>query len=733
MINIEGSIESVIYYNQENGYAVCDVGCDGELVTMTGTMPNIAEGEKIIASGSWVTHIEYGDQFKVEYIERVMPSTESEIEKYLASGLFPYIGKTTARRIVEKFGDSALEVIENEHEKLLEIKGLTEAKVNTIYKTFVEQIGVRQLVMYLQQFEMSPSSAVKVYQMFGSGAIPLIQNNPYILTDNIDGIPFEKCDEIAMSLGFEEKSFVRLSSGIKSIMKRISYLNGHTFLPRPTVIAQAASVLNVDIRPVEDALAELLLSGELISENHGDFDAVYLKVFHDAEKYVAEKLVHMSGIVFDYDIDYVDNLIKTVENDEEILLAENQKDAVRCAFETAALVITGGPGTGKTTIINTIIKAMEAENKTVMLAAPTGRAAKRMSEVCGCEAKTIHRLLEITPGKDEVGNAFSKNSENPLECDVLIIDEMSMVDILLMRSLLEAISTGTRLIMVGDSDQLPSVGPGNVLKDIIDSESIECIKLDEIFRQAKESMIVVNAHKINNGDEPLLNDSDNDFFFVHRDDPLKLPNTIADLCTRRLPNYYGFDSISQIQVLTPTRKSLIGVQNLNAILQSCLNPASPQKSEHTTRRCVFRVGDKVMQTKNNYQLEWRRTVGDEKGQGVFNGDVGFITEIDNRAQKLSVIYDDDRVVEYDFLLLDEIELAYAVTVHKSQGSEFDAVIMPMFETHRLLMTRNLLYTAITRAKSLVVLVGQEEVMAQYISNNNVQRRFSGLKDKLRIL
>lgn len=732
MVKIDGTVESVIFYNQENGYAVCDISCVGELVTMTGTMPNIAEGEKIIASGEWVTHIEYGDQFKVEYIERVMPSTESEIEKYLASGLFPYIGKTTARRIVEKFGASALEVIENEHEKLLDIKGLTQSKVDTIYKAFVEQIGVRQVVMFFQQFEMSPSSAVKVYQMFGSGAIPLVQNNPYILSDNIDGITFEKADDIAKSLGFEAKSFVRLSSGIKSIMKRISFLNGHTFLPRATVTAQASAALEVDIGPIEDALSELLLNGELIAENHGDFDAIYLKMFYDAEKYVAEKLVRMSGVIFDYDIDKVNRTIDAIEIEENITLAENQRDAVRRVFETAALVITGGPGTGKTTIINTIIKAMEVERKRVMLAAPTGRAAKRMSEVCNCEAKTIHRLLEITPGENEVGNAFSRNAENPLDCDVLIIDEMSMVDILLMKSLLEALSSGTRLIMVGDSDQLPSVGAGNVLKDIIDSESIECIKLDEIFRQAKESMIVVNAHRINNGEEPMLNDSDNDFFFVHRDDPMQLPNTIADLCTRRLPEFYGFDSISQIQVLTPTRKSLIGVQNLNTILQSCLNPSSPDKAQHTTRRCIFRVGDKVMQTKNNYQIEWKREETDEKGLGVFNGDVGFITNIDNCSQKLTVLYDDKTVV-YDFLLLDEIELAYAVTVHKSQGSEFDVVIMPMFETHRLLMTRNLFYTAITRAKSLVVLVGSENVMVQYINNNNVQRRFSGLKDKLQIL
>lgn len=583
--------------------------------------------------------------------------------------------------------------------------------------------------MFFQKYNVSPSSAVKVFKIFGTGTIPLVQNNPYILADQIDGITFDKADEIAMSLGFETKSYVRIASGIKSIIKRISFLNGHTYLPRPTIIAQAVSMLEVEQGPVEDAISQLLLSGELISENQGDYDAIYLKLFYDAEREVAEKLIRMSGVTFDIDISQIDGLIDKVESEDRIELSENQREAVRRAFQTAALVITGGPGTGKTTIINTIINAMKIEHNKVMLAAPTGRAAKRMSEVCGFEAKTIHRLLEITPGVDEVGSCFARNSENPLDCDVLIIDEMSMVDIILMKHLTDALSSRTRLIMVGDSDQLPSVGAGNVLKDIIDSDSIECIKLTEIFRQAKESMIVVNAHRVNNGEEPLLNDNDNDFFFVHRDDPMQLPNTIADLCVRRLPRYYGLDGITQIQVLTPTRKSLIGVQNLNTILQSCLNPPSPDKKEYITRRCIFRVGDKVMQIKNNYQLEWKRDA--EKGLGVFNGDVGFIIDIDSRAQKMTIQFD-DKIVVYDFLLLDEIELAYAITVHKSQGSEFDAVVMPMFETHRLLMTRNLFYTAITRAKSLVVLVGQEGVMAQYVNNDNVQRRFSGLKDKLKI-
>ena len=439
----------------------------------------------------------------------------------------------------------------------------------------------------------------------------------------------------------------------------------------------------------------------------------------------------MSELVFDIDGAQIDKMIEEVEKKNKILLAEAQLEAVKCVFENSAMVITGGPGTGKTTIIKTIIELMEASGKRVMLTAPTGRAAKRMTEVCGIEAKTIHRLLEITPGENEVGNRFARNENNKLDCDVLIVDEMSMVDILLMDSLLAALSRGARIVMVGDSDQLPSVGAGNVLKDIIESDSLTCIKLTEIFRQARESMIVVNAHRINHGEMPLLNDQDNDFFLVTRDDPMTIPDTIADLCARRLPRHYGFNGISQIQVLTPTRKSIIGVTNLNAILQDRLNPPSPDKAEYVTSKCVYRLGDKVMQIKNNYQMEWERLDGSEKGLGIFNGDVGFISDISSNSQKLTVIFD-DRAVVYDFMLLDELELAYAATVHKSQGSEFDAVIMPMCETHRLLMTRNLLYTAITRAKKLVVLVGREEIIKCYVDNDNIQKRFSGLKDKMRI-
>lgn len=731
MLKLEGMVEEIIYENTENGYTVCDISSGGQLITLTGYMPNLTEGESILVHGEWVTHIEYGDQFKVEYYERKMPSTENEIEKYLASGLLPGIGKVTARKIVERFGAEALDVIEHEPDRLQEIAGLTPKKTEAIYKKYLELLGVREVIIFFQRFGISPSSAVKAYKLLGGDTVNMVSQNPYILADKVDGISFKTSDAMATELGIDQNSYDRVSAGIRYLMQQIGYLSGHTFLPRSTVTGQAAQFLEIEKGVAEEAVAEMLLKEELILSNMGDYDALYLKLFYDAEKRVAERMLEMSALVFQPDRDGVCGLIETVEEETGIRLAEKQLEAAQAVFENSAMVITGGPGTGKTTIIKTIIALMERSNKRVMLTAPTGRAAKRMTELCGMEAKTIHRLLEITPGMDEVGTQFARNAQNPLECDVLIIDEMSMVDILLMDHLLQALPRGARVVMVGDSDQLPSVGAGNVLKDIIESDALTCIRLTEIFRQARESMIVVNAHRINRGEMPLLNDRDNDFFLVTRDDPLSLPQTIADLCARRLPKAYGLSNLSQIQVLTPTRKSLIGVQNLNAVLQDALNPASPDKAEKVTARCVFRVGDKVMQVKNNYHLEWERLADGEKGLGVFNGDVGFITEISNCSQKVSVVYD-DKLVQYDFLLLEELELAYAVTVHKSQGSEFDVVVMPMFETHRLLMTRNLLYTAITRAKSLVVLVGQEEYIKTFVDNDNIQRRFSGLKDKLQI-
>ncbi len=731
MIMIDGTVESIIYENPENGYTVCDVASGGQLITMTGYMPNLSEGEKIQAHGDWVMHMEYGDQFKVEYYERQMPSAESEIEKYLASGLLPGIGKATAKKIVQAFGKDSLEVIEKSHDKLLEISGITQKKADEIYKKYIELIGVRDVVIFFQKFGISPSSAVRAYKVFGSNTVATISANPYVLAECIDGITFSTADSIATELGFAKNSFERVSCGIKFLLRQIGYLNGHTFLPRSALTSYASQTLEIDSGNIESAISELVYSGELILSNMGEYDAIYLDEYYNAEKRVASRLIELSELVFDVDMLQLDEQIEKLEKKNDIMLAELQTEAVKNVFLNSALVITGGPGTGKTTIIRTIIELMESFGKRVLLTAPTGRAAKRMSELCDMEAKTIHRLLEITPGDREVGNRFARNENNKLDCDVLIVDEMSMVDLLLMDSLLSALPRGSRIIMVGDCDQLPSVGAGNVLKDIIESETLTCIKLTEIFRQAKESMIVVNAHRINHGEFPHLNDADNDFFLVERDDALSVSDTIADLCARRLPKKYGFNCISQIQVLTPTRKSVIGVTNLNAILQDKLNPPSPDKAEYVTGRCVYRVGDKVMQIKNNYHIEWERLNLKEQGMGIFNGDVGYISEINKSKQKMTVIFD-DRVVLYDFMLLDELELSYATTVHKSQGSEFDAVIIPMCETHKLLMTRNLLYTAITRAKSLVVLVGQEDIIKAYINNDSIQKRFSGLSDKLKI-
>ncbi len=729
MEKIDGVIEDVIYENQSNGYTVCDISSGGHLYTLTGYMPGISEGERITAVGDWKNHPEYGQQFSVSSFERLMPESESEIELYLGSGILPHVGKATARRIVEAFGTDALEVIEKEPERLTRIKGISLAKAHEIYKRFVEQIGLKNIVVFFQRFGVSPNLAIKAYRTFGENIIKFAGENPFILS-GIDGFTFKICDKIREEMQLPLNFAPRVCSGVTSTLLNAGYLSGHTFLPKPTLIAQTKAALEIDAGEAEDAVAQLCLKGELIVENHEEFDAVYLKTFYDAERGVASRLREMSGLIFETNRREAEELIERAEAESGIVLADTQRDAIFACFENSAMVITGGPGTGKTTIINTIINIMMRQGKRIALAAPTGRAAKRMTEVCGMEAKTIHRLLENMPS--EGGSVcFGRNEKNKLECDILIVDEMSMVDVLLMHSLLLALPQNARLIMVGDCDQLPAVGAGNVLKDIIESESLECVKLTEIFRQAKESMIVVNAHRINRGEMPFCNDPDNDFFMVKCSDPDKLCETIADLCERRIPKTYGVDSISQIQVLTPTRKSVIGVQSLNEILQRRLNPKQMRISEKTVGSYTFRIGDKVMQNKNNYNLEWTRLSDLEKGQGVFNGDVGFVTDINVPKQTLTVLFDDRKVV-YDFMGLDELELAYAVTVHKSQGSEFDVVIMPIFDTHRLLMTRNLLYTAITRAKKLVILVGKEEILKQFVDNNNVLMRFSGLKEKLMI-
>ena len=727
MERFEGMVEGIIYENQSNGYTVCDASSGGHLYTLTGYMPGLSEGEKIIAMGEWKNHPEYGQQFSVSSFERIMPKTENEIELYLGSGILPHVGRSTARKIVELFGSDALQVIEEEPQRLTEIKGISKAKADEIHKRYVEQIGIKNIVVFFQKFGVSPSLAVKAYRTFGQGVVRVAEENPFALS-GIDGFTFKVCDRIREEMKLSTTFEPRICAGIVSTLLNGAYLSGHTYLPKGQLVAQTKAVLEIDAMGVEDAISKLSLDGTLKTISYEEFDAVYLDMFYDAEKGVAKRLRDMSSLIFDIDSREMEAAVEKAESELQMVLAPEQKDAVFAAFENSAMVITGGPGTGKTTIINAIINIMKSQGKKVVLAAPTGRAAKRMSEVSGMEAKTIHRLLENLPS--EGGRVcFARNEKNKLDCDAVIVDEMSMVDILLMHSLLLALPVGARLIMVGDCDQLPAVGAGNVLRDIIDSECLACVKLTEIFRQAKKSMIIVNAHRINSGQMPYTNNPEDDFFLVKCSDAESVGEIIADLCERRIPNTYGVDKVLDIQVLTPTRKTAIGVQSLNEILQRRLNPKNGRISEKTVGGCTFRIGDKVMQNKNNYNLQWTRLSDGEKGEGIFNGDVGFVSDINVPKQTMSVVFDDKKVV-YDFLDLTEIELAYALTVHKSQGSEFDVVIMPIFDTHRLLTTRNLLYTAVTRAKKLVVLVGKEETLSQFVNNDNVQMRYSGLREKL---
>lgn len=728
---LSGTVEEIIFQNAQNGYTVLVLSCENLIYTLSGTMPDIAEGMSITAYGRFKKHPEYGEQFAVSCYEASVPGEESEIEAYLASGILPHIGRATARKIVELFGKQSLYVIENTPEKLIEIKGISKKKSEEINKRYLEQIGIKEIIIFFQKFGISPQLAAKAYKTLGAGTVALVNQNPYVLSDAVSGFSFSVSDEIASKLGFPKNSPKRIGACLKDILMTAAYSGGHTFLPSSALLGNAKNVLNLETDEVYDALSGLLLEGDLIKESRDDFEVIYHKTFYDAERIVGEIIKDLSSVYFPENKDETESIIKEVEAETGIILADAQRQAVEGTFTNSVMVITGGPGTGKTTIINTIIHAMKKKNLRVKLAAPTGRAAKRISEISGAEAKTVHRLLECSADSENGISAFSKNENNRLDCDVLIVDETSMVDILLMKNLLVALPKGIRLIFVGDADQLPSVGAGNVLRDIIASDIVTTVKLTKIFRQAQESMIVVNAHKINNGEFPFLNDFDNDFFLVKRSNPNRILNTVSDLAAARLPKAYGFDRIKQIQVLTVTKKTELGVYGLNSVLQNALNPPSPDKTEKAVAGGVFRTGDKVMQVKNNYNMPWSKEGSSEKGTGVFNGDIGYITKIDLRNKNLTVSFD-DKIVVYDFLMLDELELAYAMTVHKSQGSEFDAVVIPIFDTHRLLMTRNILYTAVTRAKKLVVLVGTEEILNKFIKNNSIVSRYSGLKERLLI-
>lgn len=728
---IKGIIDSIVFKNEENGYTIAKINCSSQMVTIVGILPYVVEGQQYSVTGEWVNHPKFGEQLKVEEIEEILPTTALGIERYLASGVVAGIGPVTAKKIVDFFGERALDILDNNIERLNEIKGIGTKKIELITKSYTSQREVRNIIMFFQNYGISPNQCMKIYKRFGSNSVNIVKDNPYILTEAISGIGFKTADNIARNLGVDKDSPFRIKSGINYIINDFCSL-GNTFMPSEKLFVKAKELLGVDEDYINKMLYEAVLEGRLKVEDIDEVKGVFTIPYLYAELGVTKKIVTLASADYENLNINVAEEIKGFEKENNIKLANSQKEAVKGAFKHGIEVITGGPGTGKTTIINCIVDIFENAGMTVFMAAPTGRAAKRMSEATGREAKTIHRLLELGAGEEDL--QMGKGEESPLECDVLILDEASMIDINLMNNLLKAVALGTRLIIVGDVDQLPSVGPGNVLRDIIESEAVKIVRLNEIFRQGKESMIVVNAHLINEGKMPIINKKNSDFYFLEALEGENILELIISLINTRLPKFNkAWDNIKHIQILSPMKKGLVGVDNLNKELQQILNPKDRKKPEKEYRDMVFRVGDKVMQTKNNYSINWIRNCAGEKeeGIGVFNGDVGYIIHIDEDNDTVIVNFEDDKIVEYEDLYLDELSLAYAITIHKSQGSEFPVVIMPMFMGPPLLMNRNLLYTGITRAKQMVVLVGSAKAVQFMKDNDRSFERYSGLKYRIR--
>lgn len=727
---IEGTVKDIRYRNEENGYTVGLLSTEDGDITIVGHAAFINIDEMVSLEGELIFHNKYGEQFSFTSIQTIMPDTIKGIENFLSSGLISGIGPQLAKRIVDKFKEEALKIVQYEPERLKEVHGIGDKKLKKIVDSFAEHREIRDIMVYLQQFDITTNLGIKIYKVYGSETISIVSNNPYQLTEDVRGIGFKIADKIAYQMGIDHKNPHRIRAGLKYIIMEAAG-EGHCYLKKEELFSRSKGLLNSEDDLLEDGLRDLALSKNIYVLNNEDEILVYYAPYHIAENNVAKKVVELSTTQFDQlDID-LDKEITNIEGEDSIKFGDKQIMAIKESLNNGLLVITGGPGTGKTTIINAIIKLCDILKLDVSLTAPTGRAAKRMTETTGREAKTIHRLLEMS-FMDENGDFFSENSST-IDSDLLIVDESSMIDILLMNNLLKAVEAGTRVILVGDIDQLPSVGPGNVLKDIINSGIVKVIMLDEIFRQQEESMIIENAHRINKGLKPLLNVNSKDFFFIKEPNVANVGETILDLISHRLPNYYKVRS-SDIQVLTPMKKGEVGINNLNNLIQERLNPKSKDKPEKKMGEYIFRLGDKVMQIKNNYNAQWEilsYNMVIDKGEGIFNGDLGYIYELNHEDSSLKVKFDDDKIVEYDFKDLDELQLAYAITVHKSQGSEFPIVIMPMSSGMPMLMTRNLLYTAVTRAKDLVVLVGMERFMHMMINNNLIANRYSSLDDKIR--
>lgn len=730
----KGYVEHIVFRNNDNGYTVFQLVSEEEELTCVGLFSVLAEGELVQVSGYMKEHPLYGEQLQVEQYELLAPEDETAMERYLGSGAIKGIGAAMAARIVRRFKGDTFRIIEEEPERLAEVKGISEKKAIEISAQMEEKKDLRQAMMFLTQYGISVPLAVKIYQQYGNRTYQVVEENPYRLADDISGIGFKIADEIASQIGIHTDSDYRIRSGLLYVLLQATG-EGHTCLPKEDLLHRASALLGVEEEQMETQLMNLCMDRKLVMKEQNGKVMVWYGQYYYMELNVA-KMLHDLNLECEMEESQIVKKLSKVEKQASITLDEMQRKAVVEAVKNGVLVITGGPGTGKTTTINAIIRYFETEDMEILLAAPTGRAAKRMTEATGWEAVTIHRLLELSgvPSDDRSTASFERNEENPLEADVIIIDEMSMVDIFLMNALLKAVSVGTRLILVGDINQLPSVGPGCVLKDIIRAGSCPVVQLTRIFRQASQSDIIVNAHKINRGEHVTLDNKSRDFFFLQRQDPNVILRVVLALVQEKMPRYVDARP-TDIQVLTPMRKGSLGVENLNEMLQRYLNPPSPEKNEKETARGRFREGDKVMQIKNNYQIEWearnRYGIAIDKGTGIFNGDMGIVQQIDLLAETMEVLFDDYRTVTYSFQMLEELELAYAVTIHKSQGSEYPAVVIPLLTGPRMLMNRNLLYTAVTRARSCVTLVGSPETFAQMIDNASEQTRYSGLYDRIR--
>ncbi len=729
LIKLSGSVEHIIYSNEENGYTVADFGTDDDdLVTITGIMPYVGEGDSLIIYGEWKHNPKYGRQFAVSEYEKYMPANASAILRYLSSGAIKGIGKKTAVKVVEKFGDETLEVLENHPDWLSDIPGISLKKAKQICEDFKAKSGIRSAMMFFRDF-FGAATTVKIYKRWGTSCIDIAKQNPYRLCDEIDGIGFERADSMAQKLGLDRDCEARLISGIAHVLKHNASQNGHVCLPRDILTNASVRLLGADGESINMAIDDMIAMRRLKYTLIGGTAYLYDSYSYDCEAYIAEKLDLLDRVCPKISLADANFFIEKEERLNGISYAAMQKKAIISALDSGVMLLTGGPGTGKTTIVKALIDIFKSMDMKVALAAPTGRAAKKLSEATSHEAKTLHRLLEFEYSSENGDRpGFRRNENELLEDNVIIVDESSMIDNILMCSLLKAVKPGARIILIGDSDQLPSIGAGNVLHDLLECSRFATVRLNEIFRQAEESLIVTNAHRINRGEMPIMSVKDNDFFFLPRTTDEEIAYTVTDLCLNRLPKTYGEAAVGGIQVITPSRKGTAGTENLNIALQKALNPASRDKKEYRHRERIFREGDRVMQIKNDYEIEWYRE-DDSEGTGIFNGDIGVIEHIDIAANTMKIKFD-DRYVSYEFTSLDELEHAYAITVHKSQGCEYPFVIIPLCSAPPMLLTKNLFYTAVTRAKRMVILVGRADIAEKMVKNAHVGQRYTGLKQRL---